>query len=975
MSEMSLKYRVEAEVAQAQAAMRGLTTEFQRFGAGAKAAMREAATGNTGMANGFEMLRASVDPAFAAMKKYQSVQADLAGMVERGEATQAAANIVLEQARSRYMGVATAAEQHAAAERASAAATEANAAEVAALQARFTGLRASVDPAFAAMLRFSDAEKLAASAVRNGTATQAEAAATLALLRTRLDEAGAATGKFGAAQTVAAAHAGRNAAITGNVAAQFNDIGVMLAAGQNPFQLAIQQGTQLSQVFAMVGGGARGVLGALKAGFLALLSPTTLLTVGLIAGGAALVQWVFSAGEASEKSDELKKRAEELSRAIDDLKTAESAAVEPMDKLVEKYGALAGAVREARVQLADNAFAKAKSDFDALVSSTGVGMVLPSADTAGLHDLIAQYGVLKTTMEQARTAAEAKGTFYDATKDSEQLALLSNRIQNTAVYIGALRDEFKISQPQAEALAVALSKMADAGTAKDQVVAAQELKDMLVSVFGSIKAADEATGGMVTALSTAVERGAELAAVSGQIGGKLGSSVDAALGLATQLHNVGAWALEAKTHAEGLAAVDINSGIVVAANSAAVLARNMGVTLAAAQALLAGGYNNAPVVFDPRDPRYDAGAAARAGGFGFDHGSTSPFDPSRIADLGVGATGGGGGGGAKPDTVASLSSDAKEAMADLELAVAAINEKVKAGLMSTAEAADAVASAKEKAGGSVAELIAQIDKLGPAGHAAADDLRTKLQGLASDLKQPISDLAKSLSDGLLDPLKDAIKGTASLGDAFEAMGDRIIDKMIDMALQQAQNGFLEPLIAAIFGGGGGGGLGSLLGGGDLFANIGGFSEGGEVGGVGTGTSDSNLRRLSKGEYVVKASATAQHRGLLDAINSGRALPDLRPPSLGELVEPLTRQRASPSQDRAAGSAVAERISRAPQNIVNIQPPAGHEAVVSERASGIDTITDVIFQMVDGKLAAAARSGHGAHVAALADTFGLKRQPR
>jgi hypothetical protein len=69
------------------------------------------------------------------------------------------------------------------------------------------------------------------------------------------------------------------------------------------------------------------------------------------------------------------------------------------------------------------------------------------------------------------------------------------------------------------------------------------------------------------------------------------------------------------------------------------------------------------------------------------------------------------------------------------------------------------------------------------------------------------------------------------------------------------------------------------------------------------------------------------------------------------------------------------MARGGNHIVNIQPPAGHEAVVSERASGIDTITDVIFQMVDGKLAAAARSGHGAHVAALADTFGLKRQPR
>jgi chromosome segregation ATPase len=34
----------------------------------------------------------------------------------------------------------------------------------------------------------------------------------------------------------------------GNLTSQFNDIGVMLAAGQNPLQLAIQQGTQIGQV-------------------------------------------------------------------------------------------------------------------------------------------------------------------------------------------------------------------------------------------------------------------------------------------------------------------------------------------------------------------------------------------------------------------------------------------------------------------------------------------------------------------------------------------------------------------------------------------------------------------------------------------------------------------------------------------------------------------------------------------------------
>ena len=80
----------------------------------------------------------------------------------------------------------------------------------------------------------------------------------------------------------------------GNLTAQFNDIGVMLAAGQSPLQLAVQQGTQINQVFQQLGSGAN-AMKALRAGFLAMISPLSLLTLGIIAGGAALVQWGIKA--------------------------------------------------------------------------------------------------------------------------------------------------------------------------------------------------------------------------------------------------------------------------------------------------------------------------------------------------------------------------------------------------------------------------------------------------------------------------------------------------------------------------------------------------------------------------------------------------------------------------------------------------------------------------------------------------------
>lgn len=50
--------------------------------------------------------------------------------------------------------------------------------------------------------------------------------------------------------------------------------------------------------------------------------------------------------------------------------------------------------------------------------------------------------------------------------------------------------------------------------------------------------------------------------------------------------------------------------------------------------------------------------------------------------------------------------------------------------------------------------------------------------------------------------------------------------------------------------------------------VSGKANGGLVTGPGTSTSDSILQRLSNGEFVVKASATARNRGLLESLNNG-----------------------------------------------------------------------------------------------------------
>ncbi|MDT1061905.1 phage tail length tape measure family protein [Paracoccus sp. CPCC 101403] len=91
--------------------------------------------------------------------------------------------------------------------------------------------------------------------------------------------------------------AGANA----NLVSQFNDIGVMLAAGQSPLQLALQQGTQISQVLTQMGGGV-GALRALGSAFVGMLNPVSLATIGVIGFGAAAIQWLMPAQEEAGKT-------------------------------------------------------------------------------------------------------------------------------------------------------------------------------------------------------------------------------------------------------------------------------------------------------------------------------------------------------------------------------------------------------------------------------------------------------------------------------------------------------------------------------------------------------------------------------------------------------------------------------------------------------------------------------------------------
>lgn len=211
-------------------------------------------------------------------------------------------------------------------------------------------LAAKYNPALNAVYKFQQAEAELNRAVALGVLTKQQAAEALDRISVKLrDTANASaqamlgvkkvtdeTAKMGKQMETGSGH-------TANVFAQLNDIGVMMLY-QSPFQLALQQGTQLNQVWAAMGAQGRslaGVAGVLRNAFMSMLSPMSLITIGVIAGTAAFAQWVFKAGETSDKAKTLKDQLDGLAAAVTSLdEVTRKYSIEGIQQLIDRYGEL-----------------------------------------------------------------------------------------------------------------------------------------------------------------------------------------------------------------------------------------------------------------------------------------------------------------------------------------------------------------------------------------------------------------------------------------------------------------------------------------------------------------------------------------------------------------------------------------------------------------------------------------------------------
>lgn len=372
---------------------------------------------------------------------------------------------------------------------------------------------------YAAGIASIDAAQDAALRSANGlAATQRQADAALDAYAASANGAAASAQRFAAAQRGSAMQ-------TANVFAQLNDIGVMLAAGQSPIQLALQQGTQLNQVWAQMGEqgkSLRGVAGMLSSAFMQMINPMSLLTIGVIAGTAALVQWAFASDDAGKKSKSLEDRIGVLSEAITRFqKAVRDTSADGFNGLVDEFKSVDSAVASLIVREKELAMALVQGGVSSAVA-----------------------GIKSEFSELSRYVGDVDRLQKQLISTMNSFAPGSERVLSatTALMIATrdLREEYGISTEQAKELQEAVNDMASA------------------------KGAGE--------LASILNRVAEILSDSKLSGSELHKSI-----------------VDTYREALKLSRVDIASGIHSAAGAAQLLAERLGVSLATAQKIAAMG--------------------------------------------------------------------------------------------------------------------------------------------------------------------------------------------------------------------------------------------------------------------------------------------------------------------------------------------------------------------------------------------------
>ncbi|KXF92087.1 phage tail length tape measure family protein [Phaeobacter inhibens] len=685
-----------------------------------------------------------------------------------------------------------------------------------------------------------------------------------------------------------------------NLTAQFNDIGVMMAAGQNPLQLAIQQGTQITQVIGPMG--AAGAARALGSAFIGMMNPISIVTLLSIAAGAATVQWLTGASEEAETLEDT------LTAAADAIELfGEKAGTARLNtsELLKEFGT---ASPEMRAVLKDMA-ALAKIDAFKAVDKTADsvrGLVLElswwdersavsaSQDFLGLgsvgranREAGAQFANNLELLSRSNDMAEKFGAALDVRAQLLATAGGVSKLntEQRAFYDGLTALIRDLSQFQKEEKAAADASLAarreqmalyaqSRSTSNDEL---QKAEDLLATMqeANEIRAAeirfgrDSAEASELRSANARREHEAMLA------------TLDVSEDLKDELR-------AAFEHQEAMAGLDIATGIGSAANEAQRLAQELGISLETAKRLAALGPQGLPQEgangYSGRggDPRQMGGSSldwnTRQGTEFLEN-----WKPPRKSR---------GGGKSEHDK----SREAIKRLIEREKERLAVLRATDPVLREMARVSDILKGATDEERKAVEKLIGE---------------RLREQGVIEETAETKDFFATT---GM-----NALEALALQGASTAEVWDQVKAALARAALQAALLG--EGPLAKFFGGGGDGGLfGTFLG-------AIGLADGGYVTGTGGERSDQVPILGSPGEFMVNAPATRKYRHILEAMNAGSDMSSFARPAFadGGLI--------APPVGTAPGTGAAGHAGRTAPAVVQILPSPLFKAVIQEQTQG------------------------------------------
>jgi hypothetical protein len=201
---------------------------------------------------------------------------------------------------------------------------------------------------------------------------------------------------------------------------------------------------------------------------------------------------------------------------------------------------------------------------------------------------------------------------------------------------------------------------------------------------------------------------------------------------------------------------------------------------------------------------------------------------------------------------------AEAAMADMDATVGEINSRMSDGLLSQLEGETQIQAIEQERLATLEQLALALEQAAwatgdPERIAQAREFAASIQDLGLAVEATHSSfttLANTALDSSTDALTEffdqGITGAKSLGSAFKGMALSIINDLRKMAAQMLATSIMKKLVGAFSGGG--------------LVGVDGVEKkavGGLLGGLGTGTSDSNLAWFSRGEYLVRAAVVKE----------------------------------------------------------------------------------------------------------------------